>query len=133
MIFNYHPEGPGFTAPVPLEDRTVQLPRVRTAAPAPIMAAPVDQPLTAEHRRVLDEIETLAQEARKHLARWDARYSDSDPEAAAAMGLAIAAMKQLVKASKELHSGLVLEDAITAVEDDRESYSIRRTGESGSV
>lgn len=129
--FNHSPEGRGFTVPAPLEDRTVILPRVRTA-PAPIMAAPADEPLTAEHRKSLDEIETLAREARKHLAGWDGRKSDSDPAAAAAMGSAIAAMKQLVKVGREFHSGLVLEDAFTAVEDDRESYSIR-PNETGSV
>jgi len=133
VSFNYHPEGPGFTAPAPLEDRTVRLERVRPAVPAPIMAAPVDGPLTTEHRKVLDEIETLAKEARRHLAGWGGRGSDSDPAAAADMGSAIAAMKQLVKVGKELHSGLVMEDTVTAVEDDRESYSIRRSGKSGSV
>ena len=115
-----------------MNDDTIDLPRVRTAAPAPIMAAPSDEPLTAEHRRVLDEIETLAGEARKHLAGWDGRKSDSDPSAEAAMGSAIAAVKQLVKVGREFHSGLVLEDAFTAVEDDRESYSIR-PNETGSV
>jgi hypothetical protein len=30
--FNYSPEGRGFTAPAPLEDRTVQLPRLPKAA-----------------------------------------------------------------------------------------------------
>lgn len=129
--FNYTPEGPGFKVPAPLEDRTVPLVKVRSA-PAPIMAAPADSPLTAEHRRVLDEIETLAQAARTHLAGWDGRESDSDREAAAAMGHAIAAVKHLVQVGKELHSGLVLEDAITAVDDERESYSIRRN-ETGSV
>jgi len=129
--FNYSPEGPGFRVPAPLEDRTVPLVKVQ-AVPAPIMAAPADEPLTVEHRRVLDEIETLAKEARQHLSGWDGRESDSDPEAAAAMGWAIASIKQLLKVSKELHSGLVLEDTITAVDDERESYSIRRN-ETGSV
>lgn len=41
MSFNYHPEGPGFTAPVPLEDRTVQLPRVPKAPKR--VAAEVDE------------------------------------------------------------------------------------------
>lgn len=77
MSFNYTPEGPGFRAPAPLEDRTVQLPRVRAAAPAPIMAAPADEPVTPEHRRVLDEIETLARAARTHLSGWDGRESYS--------------------------------------------------------
>lgn len=129
--FNYTPEGRGFTVPAPLEDRTVPLVKVRSV-PAPIMAAPADEPLTSEHRRVLDEVDTLAREARQHLTVWDRRASDSDKEAAAAMGRAIAAVKQLVKVGKEFHSGLVLEDAFTAVDDERESYSIR-PNETGSV
>jgi hypothetical protein len=130
VSFNYSPEGRGFTVPAPLEDRTVLLPRVRTA-PAPIMAAPADEPLTAEHRRALDEIETLAREARKHLAGWDGRESDSDPAAEAAMGWAIAAVKQLVKVGAALQRDLVFEDSVTAVDDGREAYEARK--QTGSV
>lgn len=111
---------------------TVELPRVRATAPAPIMAAPVDEPLTSEHRKALDEIETLAQEARRHLAGWDGRESDSDPAAEAAMGWAIAAVKKLVKVGSSLQGNLAFEDSTTAVDDHRESYAIR-SNESGSV
>jgi hypothetical protein len=132
--FNYSPEGRGFTVPAPLEDRTVLLPRVRTAAPAPIMAAPADEPLTAEHRKALDELETLAQEARKHLAGWDGRESDSDPAAVAAMGWAIAAVKRLVKVGAALQRDLVFEDSVTAVDDGREAYEATKAyGQAGSA
>lgn len=133
MSFNYCPEGRGFTVPKPMEDRTVELPKVRASAPTPIMAAPADQPLTAEHRKVMDEIDTLAREARTHLTAWDAREDDSDRAAAAAMGHAIKSAKQLIDVVRGLHSGLVLEDAITAVEDERESYAIRKSDSTGSV
>jgi len=128
--FDYHPEGPGFTCPVPMEDRTVQLPRVRSTVPAPIMAAPVDEPLTVAHRKALDEIETLAGEARKHLSGWDGRESDSDPAAEAAMGWAIAAVKRLVKVGSSLQGDLVFEDSVTAVDDGREAYEARKEGPS---
>ncbi|GAA2159165.1 MULTISPECIES: hypothetical protein [Glycomyces] len=82
-------------------------------------------PLTPEHAEALDGIDGLTKQAREHLAGWDRRESDSDPAAAAAMGQAIAAAKALLESVKQLHSGLVLEDAITAVEDDREAYAIR--------
>lgn len=129
MSFNYAGEGPGFRVPQPLEDQTVELPRARATAPAPIMAAP--DALTVEHRRVLDEVDSLARQAREQLTVWDGRASDSDPVAAAAMGQAIALAKRLVEVVRPFHSGLVLEDAITAVDDDREAYQIR--GETGSV
>lgn len=126
MSFSYSPEGRGFTVPVPLEDRTLPLPIVQNTAPAPIMAPPADQPLTPEHRKALDEIETLAQEARMHLAGWDGREADNDPAAEAAMGWAIAAVKQMVKVGRALQGDLVFEDSVTAVDDEREAYSMRK-------
>jgi hypothetical protein len=83
-------------------------------------------PLTSEHTGALDAIDGLTKQAREHLAGWDGRESDSDAAAAAAMGQAIAAAKALLESAKRLHSGLVLDDAITAVEADREAYAIRR-------
>lgn len=137
MTYNYHPDGPGFTVSPPLEERTplgddtLPLPIVKTAAAA-IMAAPADLPLTDQHRKVLDELDTLAAEARRHLAGWDGRESDSDPAAEAAMGWAITTVKQLVKVGRGLLGDLRFEDTTTAVEDDRESYSIRME-ETGTV
>jgi hypothetical protein len=90
-------------------------------------------PLTVEHAEALEGIEALAARAREHLTGWDARESDSDPAAAAAMGHAIAAAKSLIESAKRFHSGLVLEDAITAVEDDREAYAIRRKSDPNSA
>lgn len=132
MSVNLNPEGPGFRLVRPLEDRdeTVPLPRVRTA-PAPIMAAPADLELTAEHRQALDTIGTLASAARTHLTVWDSRQDDSDRDAAAAMGQAIKAVEQIVKAGRELTRELRLEDAFTAVEDGREAYQIRRLPKAG--
>lgn len=89
--------------------------------------------LTAEHAEALEGIEALAEQARGHLAGWDARENDSDPDAAAAMGHAIHAAKELLEAAKRFHSGLVLEDAITAVEDDREAYAIRRKDDPNAI
>lgn len=131
-MIRYRNEGPGFRVLPPLEDRTAELPKVRTD-PAPIMAAPADSPLTVQHRNVLDAIDTLSKETRKHLTEWDARESDGDAGAAAAMGQAIKTAKQLSKAVRELHSGLVMEDYVTAVEDDREAYEIRKNSETGTV
>lgn len=128
MTFKYNGEGPGFVVAPPLEDRTLPLPIMRSE-PAAIMAAPADLPLTEEHRKVLDEIDTLSAEARKHLAGWDGRESDSDPAAEAAMGWAIAAIKQLVKVGRKLQGDLVFEDSVTAVEDGREPYEARKDGE----
>jgi hypothetical protein len=90
-------------------------------------------PLTAEHAGALAGIEALTEQVREHLAGWDARESDSDPAAAAAMGHAIAAAKALIESAKRFHSGLVLEDAITAVEDDREAYAIRRKDDPNAI
>lgn len=126
MTFNSNPRGRGFTVPAPLEDRTLPLPVVKTSAALPIMAAPADDGLTVEHRRVLDEITTLAAEARAQLTVWDRRSSDSDAAAAASMGQAIGLAKRLIEVSRPFHSGLVLEDTISAVDDDREAYEIRK-------
>ncbi len=50
--------------PEKVEVPTVELPKVRTAAPVPIMAAPADAPLTSEHRKVMDELDTLFRRSR---------------------------------------------------------------------
>jgi len=59
--FSYTPEGQGFTVPVPLEDRTVELSIVRTAAPVPIATAPADDTLAA----LLAAVETHPKEIRR--------------------------------------------------------------------
>lgn len=128
MTFNANPQGRGFTVPAPLEDRTVELPQVQSV-PAPVMAAP--DALTPEHRKALDEIDTLAREARRHLSGWDGRGADDDPAAESAMGWALAAIKQLLKVGRELQGALRFEDAVTAVDDGREAYEVEKARSDG--
>lgn len=67
------------------------------------------------------------------LKAWQARGSDDEPAAAAAMGRAIQNAKTLIDLAKELHTHLVLEDSISVVEFDREAYQIRKSGPGVSI
>jgi hypothetical protein len=61
MTFKYNGEGPGFVVPTPLEDRTVELSIVRSAAPVPIAPAPADATLAA----LLAAVDTHPKEIRR--------------------------------------------------------------------
>jgi len=61
VSFKYSSEGRGFTVPVPLEDRTVELSIVRTVAPVPVATAPADATLTA----LLAAVDTHPKEIRR--------------------------------------------------------------------
>lgn len=62
MSFSYRGEGPGFTVPRPLEDRTVELAIVRNPAPEPVAAeaeADTAASLMAELTEPMEFVERL--------------------------------------------------------------------------
>jgi hypothetical protein len=80
MSFNYSPDGPGFTVPRPIEDRTAELAIVRTVAPTPVAAAPADKTLTT----ILDAVDKHAAEIRRLAATTAAKATRERVRAAIA-------------------------------------------------